>query len=189
MSSPTATNTVDNGVNLEALNGARNAFAGAPPAANFVWKAECDWVSGTESTTSVNGFFGMGEEQVRSNGGHSITTDHPEHFASADAGATPAELMLVGLAGCLSAAVATVGTHRGIQVNSVKAIVEGDMDMRGVMGVDADVRNGFSGIRVRFEVDADATLDEVRALVAQAQKRSVVADVVANPTSIVVETV
>ena len=189
MTTPTPTVTVDNGVNLEAVNGARSAFTEMPPAASFVWKAECEWVSGTQSKTSVNGFFGMGEEQVRSNGGHTITTDHPEHFASADAGTTPAELMLIGLAGCLSAAVATVATHRGIQINAVKAIVEGDMDMRGVMGVDADVRNGFSGIRVRFEVDADATLDEVRALVAQAQKRSVVADVVANPTSIVVETV
>ena len=187
MSTIETTTTIDNGVVIEALNTARTAFAEAPAAASFTWKATSDWVSGTHTRSAANGFFGMGEEQVRSNGGHTVVTDHPEHFSATDAGVTPAELILMGLAGCLSAGVATVATNRGIQLRSVSATVEGDMDMRGIMGVDPDARNGFGEIRVRFTIDADATAEEIQALVAQSQKRSAVADALANPTVLSVE--
>ncbi|MGI9605572.1 MAG: OsmC family protein [Acidimicrobiales bacterium] len=179
--------TSPNGVNLEAILGARQALTDAPPAAQFTWRGACEWVSGTHSQTSINGFFGLGEDQTRTKGGFVHDTDHPEHFASEDNGATPIELALSALAGCLTAGVATVATNRGITLNSVKATIEGDMDLAGIMGIDADVRNGFSGIRVTYTIDADATDDEVRALVAQSQKRSAVFDVITNPTAVVVD--
>ncbi|HCP80314.1 MAG TPA: osmotically inducible protein C, partial [Octadecabacter sp.] len=74
--------------------------------------------------------------------------------------------------------------HRGIQLNSVKAKVEGDMDISGILGIDADVRNGFSAIRVSFEIDAEATQEEIAAIVAQSQKRSAVFDIITNPTNV-----
>jgi uncharacterized OsmC-like protein len=94
--------------------------------------------------------------------------------------------MLVGLAGCLTAGVAAVAQHRGIQLRSVTASLEGDMDVRGILGVDPEVRNGFSQIRVNYKIDADASSDDIKALVAQSQKRSAVFDVITNPTSVVV---
>ncbi|MCB1958779.1 MAG: OsmC family protein, partial [Rhodocyclaceae bacterium] len=105
-------------------------------------------------------------------------------FAAADNAATPVEIVLSALASCLTAGVAAVAQHRGIQLRSVKANVEGDMDIAGILGVDADVRNGFSAIRVSFDVDADATGDEIAALVAQSQKRSAVFDIVTNPSNV-----
>jgi uncharacterized OsmC-like protein len=90
------------------------------------------------------------------------------------------------LAGCLTAGVATVAANRGITLNSVKATIEGDMDLQGIMGIDSDVRNGFSTIRVNYDIDADASDDEIRALVAQSQKRSAVFDALTNPTNVVV---
>ena len=111
---------VDNGVNVEALLGARAALTEAPEAARFVWRAESEWQNGTHTQSSVKGFFGLGEEQnhVRE---YSYDTDHPEVFASEDKGSTPVEFVLVGLAGCLTAGIAAVAQNRAIQLNSVKA--------------------------------------------------------------------
>ena len=94
--------------------------------------------------------------------------------------------MLVGLASCLTAGVAAVAQNRGIQLDSVKATVEGDMNILGILGADPEVRNGFSDIRVNFEIDADADADEIAALVAQSQKRSAVFDALTNPTNVTV---
>jgi len=180
--------TADNGVDVEALLGAREALTVTPEAAQFKWTATCEWVAGTHSRTTVEKFFGLGAEQSHRQR-YAVDTDHPEIFASADNGATPPEMMLIGLAGCLTAGIASVATHRGIQLHSVNATVEADMDLQGILGIDADVRNGFGGITVRYDIDADATKSEIEAIVAQSQKRSAVFDIVTNPTNVTVEVV
>ena len=177
---------VDNGVNVGALLEAREALSSAPEAAQFQWRATCEWVNGTHSHSSVEGFFGLGGEQSHKTQ-FEYDADHPELFASEDNGATPVEYVLVGLASCLTAGIAAVAQNRQIQLRSVKATLEGQMDVQGILGIDPDVRNGFSDIKVHFDIDADATPDEIKALVAQSQKRSAVFDVVANPTNITVE--
>jgi len=176
---------VDNGVNVEALLAARAALTDSPEAANFKWRATCKWKNGTHSHSTVEGFYGLGGEQ-RHRTTFAFDADHPEVFASHDNGATPVEMVLVGLASCLTAGVAAVAQHRGIQLRSVTATVEGGMNIQGILGIDRDVRNGFEGIKVHFDIDADATADEIKALVAQSQKRSAVFDIVTNPTNVAV---
>ena len=176
---------VKNGVNVEALLGAREALSKAPEAARFTWRATCKWMHGTHSRTSVKGYHGLGQEQSHRTE-FTFDMDHPEVFASEDNGATPVEMVLTGLAGCLTAGVAAVAQHRKIQLRSVKATLEGGMDIQGILGMDADVRNGFDSINVTFDIDADATREEIEALVAQSQKRSAVFDVVTNPTNVTV---
>lgn len=178
--------SVNNGVNVEALLGAREALTEAPQAAQFNWRATCKWINGTHSQSTVQGFFGLGEEQSHKTE-FSFDADHPEIFASEDKGATPVELVMVGLASCLTAGIAAVAQHREIQLNSVSATLEGGMDLQGILGIDSDVRNGFDGIKVSYDIDADASEDDIKALVAQSQKRSAVYDVVTNPTNITVE--
>jgi uncharacterized OsmC-like protein len=173
----------DNGVNVEALLGAREALGAAPAAAQFQWRATCNWIRGTHSRSSVQGFFGLGEEQQHKTES-TFDCDHPEIFASKDKGPTPVEHMLVGLAGCLTAGIASVAQHRDIQLRSVKATLSGDMDIQGILGIDRDVRNGFDNIVVKFDIDADATREEIEALVAQSQKRSAVFDIITNPTDV-----
>ena len=177
---------VDNGVNVQALLDAREALTEAPAAAKFTWRAKCDWVNGTHSKTSVEGFFGLGEEQKHRTE-YSFDADHPEVFASEDNGATPVELVLAGLASCLTAGVAAVAQHREIQLNSVSATLAAGMDVQGILGLDSDVRNGFDGIKVTYNIDADASKEDIEALVAQSQKRSAVYDVITNPTNVTVE--
>ena len=180
------TTPVDNGVDVEALLGAREALSQAPEAAQFQWRAKCQWINGTHSRSSVEGFFGLGEEQQHRTK-FEFDADHPEIFASEDHGATPVELVLAGLASCLTAGVASVAQMREIQLRSVTATLEGGMDIQGILGIDGDVRNGFDGIKVTYDIDADATPDEIRAVVAQSQKRSAVYDVITNPTNVTVE--
>lgn len=182
----TSESTVDNGVNVEALLGAREALTEAPEAAQFTWRATCEWKNGTHSQSTIDGFFGLGEEQARKTS-FTFDADHPECFASEDLGASPVEIVLVALASCLTAGVAAVAQHRDIQLRSVKATLEGGMDLAGILGIDADVRNGFDGIKVHYDIDADATLDEIKAIVAQSQKRSAVYDIVTNPTNVTVD--
>jgi uncharacterized OsmC-like protein len=177
---------VDNGVNVTALLDARTALSAAPEAAQFTWRAHCTWRNGTHSHATVTGFTGLGgEQQHRSE--YRFDTDHPECFASADNGATPVEYVLVGLVGCLTAGVAAVAQFRGIQLRSVTATIEGQMNVLGILGADPEIRNGFDAIKIRFAIDADATREDVKALLAQSQKRSAVFDIVTNPTTVLVE--
>jgi len=177
---------VDNGVNVEALLGARVALTEAPQAAQFTWRATCEWQNGTHSSSTVDEFFGLGEEQKHRTI-YTFDIDHPEIFASEDNGATPVEFVLVALAGCLTAGVAAVAQNRQIQLRKVSATVEGAMDVRGILGMDSDVRNGFSSIKVKYDIDADATPADIKAIVAQSQKRSAVFDLITNPTDVSVE--
>jgi uncharacterized OsmC-like protein len=177
---------VTNGVNVAALLEARDALKAAPEAAQFTWRASAKWQGGVHSTMKVQSFFGLGEEQ-----GHNdewvFEADHPEVFAAEDNGITPIEYLLVGLASCLTAGVASVAENRGIQLRSVESTVEGAHDIRGILGADTDVRNGFDDIKVTFSIDADASKQEIEALVAQSQKRSAVFDALTNPTNVIVE--
>ena len=182
----TAKPKANNGVNVDALLGAREALSKAPEAAKFTWRATCKWINGTHSRSSVQGFHGLGAEQKHKTE-FTFDADHPEVFASEDKGATPVELVLAGLASCLTAGVAAVAQNRNIQLRSVEAKLEGSMDIQGILGIDKDVRNGYDGITVTFDIDADAPRKDIEALVAQSQKRSAVFDIIANPTNVTVK--
>jgi uncharacterized OsmC-like protein len=176
---------VDNGVNVTALLGAREALENAPEAAQFKWRASCEWLGGTHSRSTIGSFFGLGAEQSRDKT-FKVEADHPKIFAAEDNAPTPVEIVLSGLAGCLTAGVAAVAQRRGIQLHSVKASLEADMDIQGILGIDDEVRNGFGAIRVHFDIQADASDDDIKALVAQSQKRSAVFDIITNPTNVFV---
>ena len=177
---------VDNGVNVEALLGVREALADTPEIAQFQWRTEVSWVNGTHSRSSVDTFYGLGEQQQ-----HKTTftydVDHPLAFASQDNGITPVEYVLVALGGCLTAGIASIAQQRKIQLRSVQATIEAEHDLHGILGADPQIRNGFSGVRVSYTIDADATAEQLEALVAQSQKRSAVYDILTNPTHVTVE--
>ena len=177
---------IDNGVNVEALLGARAAFAETPEIAQFTWRSSVTWENGTHSRSEVESFYGFGEEQQHHTT-FSYDADHPLQFAAEDHAVTPVEYVLVALGSCLTAGVAAVAQQREIQLRSVKATLTADMDLHGILGADPDVRNGFSGVTVDYDIDADGSAEDLAALVAQSQKRSAVYDIVTNPTNVVVE--
>jgi len=182
----TTQSPVDNGVDVNALLGVRDALPDAPEIAQFQWRSTTSWVHGTHSRSDVETFYGFGEEQ-RHHAAFSYEVDHPLQFAAQDNGVTPVEYVLVALGGCLTAGIAAVAQQRSIQLRSVTATMTAEMDLHGILGADPEVRNGFGGVAVRYLIDADATTEEIKALVAQSQKRSAVYDILTNPTSVTVD--
>ena len=108
-----------NGVNTPALMEAKEALSGQPELADFTWRASCTWVGGTHSHSTVSGFSGLGQEQAHRTQ-FEFDADHPDCFFSEDHGATPVEIVLVGLASCLTAGVAAVASYRQIPLRSAR---------------------------------------------------------------------
>ena len=182
----TVSTSVDNGVNVGALLGVRAVLPDSPEIAQFQWRTTVSWVKGTHSRSSVDTFYGFGEPQQHKTE-FSYDVDHPLAFAAEDHGATPVEFVLVALGGCLTAGIASIAQQRNIQLHTVHATIEAQHDLHGILGADPDVRNGFSGVKVNYTIDADATPEEIKALVAQSQKRSAVFDILTNPTDVTVD--
>ena len=183
----TDTAAVDNGVNVEALLGAREHLTEAPELAKFTWRATLRMGERHPQPQHVQRLL---RARRRITPTARTTRSTPTTRRSSPRRTTVRrrpEIVLGALASCLTAGVATVATHRGVQLRSVTATIEGDMDLQGILGIDGDVRNGFDGIKVTFEIDADASKADIEAIVAQSQKRSAVFDIVANPTTIQVE--
>jgi uncharacterized OsmC-like protein len=169
--------TVDNGVNVPALLDARTALSDAPEGAQFQWRADVEWLKGTHSRGTVKTFHGLGGEQEHRST-FTFDADHPLQFAAEDNGATPVEIVLVALGSCLTG---------GIQLRSVNATITAEHDILGILGADPEVPNRFSSVKVHFDVDADASPDEIAAVVAQSQKRSAVYDILTNPVPVTVD--
>ena len=96
-----------------------------------------------------------------------VDADHPAVLVGTDQGPTPAELLLNALASCLMAGLGNIAAARGVELRGVRCRVEGDIDLRGILGIGEGVRNGFDDIRVTFEVDGDADAEKLESLVRQ----------------------
>jgi uncharacterized OsmC-like protein len=179
---------VDNGVNVAALLGVRAALPETPEIAQFQWRATVSWVGGTHSRSSVDTFYGFGEEQQHKTT-FTFDADHPIAFAAQDNGITPVEYVLIALGSCLTAGIASIAQQREIQLRSVQATVAAEHDLHGILGADPQIRNGFTAVKVAYQIDADATVEQVKALIAQSQKRSAVYDILTNPTNVTVDLV
>jgi uncharacterized OsmC-like protein len=176
-----------NGVDTPTLFATINAVGGQPALAKFQFRADGTWVSGTHMSGTMYGFSGAGGEHVHK-APYTADSDHPTVLCGTDAGPTPMEWLLHGLAGCLTAGIANIAAARGIRIRSVEAKVEGDVDLRGILGLSNEVRNGFDAIRISFAVDGDAPAEKLAEVVAQSQARSAVFDVLTKgvPVSVTV---
>jgi uncharacterized OsmC-like protein len=175
-----------NGVDTATLFATIDTVREQPVAAQFQFRTESEWVSGTHSRTRFPGFFGAGQEHVHITD-TVVDADHPVVLVGTDQGPTPAELLLNALAACLMAGLGNIASARGVELHGVRCKVEGDIDLRGILGIDSSVRNGFRDIRVVFEVDGDASSEKLASLVEQSRQRSAVFDVLTNGTRVDVE--
>jgi uncharacterized OsmC-like protein len=171
--------THPNGVDIGAIREARSGMTENPEMAAFQFRARSRWVDGVHSRTTFESFYGAGAEQAHRRA-FTCDADHPEVFSAPDAGPTPVEFVLHGLASCITAGITSVAANRGIILTEITSTIEGDLDLRGLLGIDDGIRNGYSGIDVRFTVKGDAPAEELERLVAQSTARSAVYDVVTN---------
>ncbi len=175
-----------NGVNTPVLLATINAVGAQPELAQFQFRARSTWVAGTHSRITVDDFAGAGGEH-RHEVPYVVAADHPAVLVGGDNGPTPVEFLLQGLAACLTAGIGNIAAVRGIKLSEVEAVVEGDIDLQGILGLSDQVRNGYSAIRARFRIRGDAPADKLAALVAQSQARSAVFDVLTNGVPVSVE--
>jgi uncharacterized OsmC-like protein len=175
-----------NGVNTPVLLTTINAVAAQPELAKFVFRADAAWLQGTHTRSTMQTFHGAGGEHKHI-GRYTAESDHPAVLCGADRAPTPVEYVLHALATCLMAGMANIAAARGIKLNSVNVAVEGDIDLRGILGISDEVRNGYSGIRVTFDVDADAPPEKIRDLVQQSRARSAVFDVVTRGVPVTID--
>ncbi len=178
-----------NGVDVPTLFATIDAVKGQPEAAQFRFRAVNRWVSGTHSRTTIDGFFGVGAEQQHK-AAYVADADHPEVLTGSDNAPSPVEYVLHGLAACLTAGIANIAAARGISLTQVESRLEGDIDLRGLLGLADEVRNGYEQIRVGFRIAGDAPDEQLRQVVEQSRARSAVYDIVTNgvPVDIQVET-
>ncbi|MEK1854073.1 MAG: OsmC family protein, partial [Phyllobacterium sp.] len=106
--------------------------------------------------------------------------DHPTVLCGTDRGPTPVEWLLHALATCLTAGIANIAAARGVKLTKVHSYVEGDIDLRGILGISDDVRNGYQNVTIRFEIEGDAPSEKMQQILDQAQARSAVFDVLTN---------
>jgi uncharacterized OsmC-like protein len=175
-----------NGVDTAALFATIGAVREHPELARFRFRTVHDWVDGTHSEARFPGFYGAGQEHTHATR-TVVPADHPVVLVGEDRGPTPAELLLNALGACLMAGLGNIAAARGIELRGVQCRVEGDIDLRGILGIDREVRNGFGDIRAVFSVDGDADAEALAALVGQSRARSAVFDVLTNGTSVTVE--
>jgi uncharacterized OsmC-like protein len=175
-----------NGVDTDTLFATIGVVRDQPELAKFRFRTTHDWVSGTHSESRFPGFYGAGQEHTHRTD-TVVHADHPPVLVGNDNGPTPAELLLNALGACLMSGLANIAAARGIELNGVRCEVEGDIDLRGILGIDDSVRNGFESIRAVFTVDGDAEAEKLAQVVEQARRRSAVFDVLTHGTAVTVE--
>jgi len=182
-----AENPVRNGVDTATLFATIDAVKGDPDIAKFRFRATNTWMSGTHNRSTIHGFHGA-KQEMNHREPFTLDADHPPVLVGTDNGPTPVEYVLHALATCLMAGMANIAAARGIKLNSVNVAIEGDIDLRGILGISDKVRNGYENIRVTFDVDADAPPEKIRDLVAQSRDRSAVFDVVTRGVPVTITT-
>jgi uncharacterized OsmC-like protein len=175
-----------NGVDTPTLFATINAVREQPELAKFQFRASSRWLAGTHSRSRVEAFSGAGGTH-RHESDFQFDADHPKVLTGGGAGPTPIEFLLHGLAACLTAGIANVAAARGVTLSEVESTVEGDIDLRGILGLSKDVRNGYQGIRVSFRIKGDAPAEKLREIVEQSRARSAVFDVLTNGTSVEID--
>jgi uncharacterized OsmC-like protein len=176
-----------NGVDTATLFATLDAVKANPDIAKFQFRATNRWVSGTHNRSTIHGFYGAGQEDTSRPVPFTYDADHPAILVGSNQGPTPIEFLLHAIAACLTAGLANIAAARGITLRRVSSTVEGDIDLLGILGLSAAVRNGYRQIRVHFDVDGDASPEQLSALVEQSRRRSAVYDVLVNGTDVQID--
>jgi len=175
-----------NGVDTPKLFATIGAVASQPALAQFRFRAQSHWVGGTQSRTTIAGFYGVGAE-MQHEAPFQASADHPKILCGEDNGPAPVEWVLHALAACLTAGIANISAARGVTLHSVECSVEGDIDLQGILGLSDKVRNGFQAIRVNYMVKGDAPEEKLRQIVDQARARSAVFDILTGHVPVMIE--
>jgi uncharacterized OsmC-like protein len=172
-----------NGVDTPKLFATINVVKSQPELAKFQFRATNRWVKGTHSRSRIETFSGAGAEH-RHTGDIEFNADHPAVLVGADNAPTPVEFLLHAIASCITAGMGNIAAARGVKLTEIESTVEGDIDLRGILGLSNEIRNGYEQMRVHFRVKGDASPEKLEEIVKQSTARSAVFDVLTNGTTV-----
>lgn len=181
------TDTIRNGVDTAQMFGTLDAIKAQPSLAKFQFRAHNRWIDGAHNRSSIRDFYGAAQEDSSRTADFVLDAGEPAILLGSDTGPNPAEYLLHALAACLTTTLVYVAAARGVHLTEVESTLEGDMDVQGCLGLSNDYRNGFEQIRVSFSVKGDAPEEKLREIVARAQQRSAVFDMVTNGVPVTVD--
>ncbi len=175
-----------NGVDVPTLFATIGAVREQPELAKFQFRVSNRWVKGTNSRSRIESFRGAGSEQK-----HMTTfeydADHPPVLTGSDKGPTPVEFLLHALASCITAGIGNIASARGVTLTEVESTVVGNIDLRGILGLSNEVRNGYENIHLEFKIKGDAPPEKLREIVEQSRARSAVFDIVTNGVPVAID--
>lgn len=177
---------IRNGVDVSELFSTIDAIKDDPAVARFSFRAESRWIKGGHSHTTVKDFYGAKKEH-RHEKPFEMEADEPPPLLGEDNGPNPVEYLLTALAGCLTGSLIYHAAVRGIEIRGVESRLEGDLDLRGFLGISKDVPVGYENIRVYFTIDADLSEEQKDELCRMATKYSPVFNTISNATPVFVQ--
>ncbi len=184
METTTVSKTV-NGVAVDDLAGTVNAIRATPMIARFKFRIYNQWVDGAQNHSTVDMFYGA-EQQRRRPKPFVLRADEPPVLLGKDMAANPVEYLLHALAACLTTSMVYHAAARGIHIQEIESRLDGDLDLRGFLQLDRNVRNGCQGIRVRFRIKADVPDEQLQELCQLGPKHSPVFDSLTNGVPVLV---
>jgi uncharacterized OsmC-like protein len=183
----TTAETIRNGVDTEQLFGTLDAIKADPSLARFQFRARNRWIDGAHNRSTIRDLYAANQEDTSRAEEFVLEAGEPAILLGTDTGPNPVEYLLHALAACLTTSLVYVAAARGVHLTEVESTLEGDMDVQGALGLSDEYRNGFERIRVSFRVAGDAPEETLRELVARAQQRSAVLDIVTNGVPVAVD--
>jgi uncharacterized OsmC-like protein len=179
-----------NGVDTQTMYGTLDAIKADPSLGRFQFRVQNEWIDGAHNRSTIQGFYGAGQEDTSRAKAFTIEAGEPAVLLGVDTGANPAEALLHALAACLTTSLVYVAAARKVRLTAVESTLEGEMDVRGALGLSDEVRNGFTAIKVTYKVKGDAPDEKLREVVERAQARSAVFDMVSHgvPVEVAVAT-
>jgi len=172
-----------NGVDVDQLFGNIDAIKNAPVLGKFKFRANNKWIKGGHNHTTINNFHGVQQEHDHDRP-FELDADEPPLLLGEDIGPNPVEYALTALAACVTTALVYHAAAKGIKLNAVESRLEGDIDLRGFLGISDDVRRGYENIRIYYKIDADVPDEELEELIRMGTKYSPVFDTITNPVTV-----
>ena len=185
----TITETVRNGVDTATLFATLDAIKAQPEIAAFRFRAQNTWIDGAHNRSAIKGFYAACSEDTTRTAGWELNAGEPAILLGTDTGPNPAEYLLHALAACVTTSLVFAAAARGVRLTSVESTLEGDLDVRGAMGLDDNYRNGFEQIWMTVKIAGDAPDEKLRTIVQRGTDRSVVFDSITNGVPITVDVI
>ena len=177
-----------NGVDLERLSATVTAVTADPTLARFQFRASNHWIDGGHNRTTIKGFYGAGQEDATRTEPFTVDTDEPPVLLGENRAPNAGEYVLHALTACLSGTIVYHAAARGIPLDGLETTIEGDLDVRGFLGLDSSVRPGYDQIRVTITATGDLDDDQFAEL-ADLTRYSPVRDIVSNPVPVAIDLV